>query len=61
MSPGDRIGLVAVILAVPWTILAGALFWNPHRLEGSSPYARLAVYTIPILLTGIAIGWCAWG
>jgi thiamine transporter ThiT len=55
VSEGDRAIIVAAILAVPWTTLAGLLWWNPSRPQGSSPWTRYTVYAIAASLTCIAV------
>ena len=55
MSAADRIMVVSAILAVPWTVLAGLLWWNPARMQGSPPPLRYAVYFTASLLTTLAI------
>lgn len=47
--------MVAAILAVPWTLLGGLLWWFPHRMQGSSPCTRYAVYAMPVVLTIAAV------
>jgi len=56
MTTPDKVMLVSAILAVPWTVLAGHLWWEPARKwGGTSPWLRYAVYYAAAQLTVLAI------
>ena len=55
MTHHDLVVLVVAILDVPWTVLAGLLWWKPSRATGSDPQLRYAVYAAPVVLTLTAL------